>query len=60
MSQLDIAQIIWKRFANSSVETWEDETHKAEYLDCAREIANAMQDGSQSAAPIKAPEHERG
>lgn len=33
-----IARIIWKRFANSTVETWEDETHKAEYLDTAKEI----------------------
>lgn len=42
MNHTDIAQIIWKRFANSSVETWDDETHKAEYLDCAREIAESV------------------
>lgn len=38
-----IAQIIWRRFAsrlfvNSAIEAWEDETHKAEYLDTAKEI----------------------
>ena len=38
MNRNDIAQIIWHRFAGSSVERWKDETHQAEYLDCAGEI----------------------
>jgi hypothetical protein len=35
---LKIAKIIWHRFATDSVEFWEDETHQAEYLDCANHI----------------------
>ena len=34
----EIAQALWHRFANPSVETWEDETHKAEYLLAADDV----------------------
>lgn len=42
VNRTDIAKIIWHRFAKDNVEFWEDETHQAEYLDCAHEILCAM------------------
>lgn len=40
--RIGIAKLIWHRFAKSSVEFWDDETHKEEYL-CADEILSDME-----------------
>lgn len=37
-TELSIAQMIWHRFANANTQTWDEETHQAEYLICARDI----------------------
>jgi hypothetical protein len=37
-TQEDIARVIWSRFAPGHRESWEDETHKAEYMDTAKQI----------------------
>lgn len=33
-----IAKLLWHRFGDSSVEEWEDETHKAEFLEAADDV----------------------
>jgi len=33
--EIRIAKHLWHRFGNSSVEEWENETHKADYIDAA-------------------------
>lgn len=38
-ARLQAAISLWHRFANSSVDEWEDETHKAEYLDAIDGLA---------------------
>lgn len=43
-----IARIIWHRFANGRVETWEDETHRAEFLMCADAILSSDLVGTKS------------
>jgi hypothetical protein len=38
-ARLQAAISLWHRFGNTSVELWEDETHKAEYLDAIDGLA---------------------
>jgi hypothetical protein len=39
-SRLQAAISLWHRFGDSNVEEWEDETHKAEYLDAIDGLAS--------------------
>jgi hypothetical protein len=48
-----IAKALWHRFAKSSVETWDDETHKAEYLDAADQVLDLTVQPNESWEPAQ-------
>jgi hypothetical protein len=43
-----VAIALWHRFGSESVEEWEDETYKAEYLDAADEVIQYCRIGGEA------------
>lgn len=41
-ARLRLAIRLWHRFANTNVESFDDETHKAEYLDAVDDLSSCL------------------